>query len=274
MMPIYANIHRDITNTLLATTFELRKHWRRKRTLIAFSLAAVLPLIFYVIPILFDTENVDTAIEFAANNLNFINLMIVISGAIFVGDAVSSEFENRTGLLLFPTPQHRSSIFIGKYLAALLSVFVVVAIYYLVTILEIAQLYGVSEITSELGRSFLMALLYSTSVISVIFFFSSFMKRAITSSLFGFFVLMMILPILSAVLKMVDVEPWFLVSYSSDLITTTLGLAQSGFSPGRNAMGNSTNFEPDFLTGNLIMFAYTIVFLIAGLFLANRRRLD
>ncbi|MCK4816428.1 ABC transporter permease, partial [bacterium] len=214
----------DFTHLSLNVIFELRKHLKRKRLHMIAALAIFIPLIFYAIPPLFNIEFADTAVAFANSNLGFITLLITISGAIFAGDAVSSEFEKKTGLMLFPTPQRRTSIFVGKFLAALIATWLVVALYYLVTVMEIAQIYGVTEISNELTKSFLLALIYSVSVVSLIFFFSSILKRTITSTLIGFFLLMMIMPIISSVLMWVEVEPWFIVTYPSGLITSVLGL--------------------------------------------------
>lgn len=99
----------------------------------------------------------------------------MLSGAIFAGDAVSGEQEKRTGLLLYPTPQRRKTISIGKYLAAIFATFLVVSLYYLITALEITVIYGIYEISPNFFKSFLTAILYATSVVSLIYFFSSIM---------------------------------------------------------------------------------------------------
>jgi ABC-2 type transport system permease protein len=265
----------DIINVYLSVKFELRKHLKRKRLLMVVALAIVLPLIFYVVPLLFDMDFADTANEFASGNLGFITLLIIISGAIFAGDAISSEFEKKTGLLLFPTPQRRTSIFVGKYIAAIISVWLVVSLYYLITMLEIVQIYSMGGISIELAKSFLIALLYAASVISIIYFFSSILKRTITSTLIGFFTLMMILPIISTVLSAVDVDPWFLVTHSANLIADVLGTSGGGFEPGNGPGGNGFGggFSPDFYVGIYVMVLYTIGFFLTSIGLANRKEM-
>jgi len=272
MTSMVDDIKNDLENTLLCMKFELRKHLRRKRLLIGVTLAILLPLIFYALPPLLDIDYSDSAIAFANTNLGFINLLIVISGAIFAGDAISGEFENKTGLLLFPTPQRRTSIFVGKYLAALIAIFAVVSIYYLITILEIIDIYGASEISQEMIKSYLLALLYSSSVISVIYFFSCFFKLTITSSIFGFFFLMMILPIISMVLIVSDIEPWFIVTYPAELVTSVLGLSSELHGPGGG--GNTPSFEADFYEGIMVMVGYTVILFIVTMFMANRKRIE
>ena len=157
------NIRNDVFDTYLSVKFELMKHLKNRRLLIVAALAIIVPLIFYVkVP--------DTAGVFAVNVLTFLNLLIVISAAMFAGDAICGEFEKKTNLLSFPTPQRRSSIFAGKYIAALLATFLVVLLYYVVMTLQIAQLYGWGAIPTELGKSFLTALLFSAAAVSVVFF--------------------------------------------------------------------------------------------------------
>ena len=205
----------DVKHFYLSINFEIRKHLRRKGLILVLILAFLLPFIFYIVPIVLNTDFADTANQFASSNLAFINLLIIISAAVFTGDAISSEFEKKTGLILFPTPQRRNSIFIGRFIAAIIGVWLVISIYYFITILEIISVYGVSEISIELSKSFLIALIYSVCAISIIFLLSSILKKTIYSSLVGFFLLMMILPIISSVLQLADVEPWFIVTYSS-----------------------------------------------------------
>ncbi len=265
----------DIYHTHLAMKLELRKHLRRRRVLLTAVLAMLMPLIFYVVPPMFDTDFPDSASVFASRHLAFVNLLIIISAAVFAGDAISSEFETKTGLLLFPTPQRRTSLFVGRYLAALIATFAVVAIYYLVTILEIIQIYGTGAISIEFAKSLLLAMIYTTSALSVIYLLSSIMKRTITSTLVGFFVLMLISPMIVGVLQLVDVDPWFMVTHPASLITDVLGV--QGFNrmrpgPAGNIAGLDT-FTPEFYQGVSVMMAYAIIPFLISIFIADRKEM-
>ena len=262
----------EVSDTWLSIKFELRKHLRRKRLLIVTALAIVVPLIFYIIPRIGDVDFGGSASSFAANTLVFLNVLIVISAALFAGDAISSEFEKKTGLLLFPTTQSRTSIFIGKYIAALLATFLVVSLYCVVTTLEIMVVYGVEEIPTELAKSYLLALLYTTSAVSVVYFLSSVLKRTIASTVLGFVVLMMVLPIIQGVVGLVDVEPWFIVTYSAGLITE--GLGDVGFGPGGHHGFDSESFSPDLYVGIGVMIAYTLILFLSSIVVANRKSME
>jgi ABC-type transport system involved in multi-copper enzyme maturation permease subunit len=255
----------DLRNTYLSFQFELRKHVRRRRVIIVAALAVLVPLIFYTfIP--------DTATEFAANGMRFLSVLIVISGAMFAGDAVCGEFEKKTSLLSFPTPQRRMSIFAGKYMAALAATWLVVSIYYVVIVVQMSHLYGLSEIPGELGKSFFSGLVYATSVVSVIFVFSSLLGRSISATILGFVSLMLILPVASSVLSRLEVEPWFVVTYSAELIYSVLGEGGLSFGPGQHF--RSTMFEPSFLSGIAVMLAYTVVGFLGSMAVAVRRGVE
>ncbi|MBS3815966.1 MAG: ABC transporter permease [Candidatus Thermoplasmatota archaeon] len=271
MKSIKDDICEDVRNTWLTIEFELEKHFKRKRVIISFSLAVILPLIFYVVPKIW-ADFPDTAERFASLNLEFVSLLIIIAGSLFAGDAVSGEFEEKTGLLLFPTPQRHMTIFIGKYIGALIPTMLVVSIYYLTVTGEVVGIYGLGALNLDFLKSFLVALIYSTSAVSVVFLFSSILQRKITSTLLGFFSLMMILPIISNVLQfLVETEPWYIVTYSAGLITDVFSATtQVGGGPG----GGITRFSPDFYTGLGVMFAYTIGLFFVGLWISIERRME
>jgi len=263
----------DFKNTYLTIKFELLKHIKRKRILITLILAILIPLIFFAVPPLLGQGYADTANGFASGNLGFINMLIIISGAIFAGDCISGEFDKKTGLLLFPTPQKKTSIFVGKYIASIIATWLIVSIYYLITASEVAAIYGVSGFTVELGQSFLLALLYASSVVSIIFFFSAIMKKPITATLVGFFLLMMILPIITGIFTVAEVDPWFIVTHNEGLITDVLGAdSGGGFGPGHEF--NFTIFKPDLWRGIGVMSVYTIILFSTGVIMADRRKME
>ena len=264
------DISSDMRHIYLNVLFELKKHWNKKRIIIVSFLAVLLSLVFYAVPPLLGGDYSDTANGFASSNLNFISLLIIISAAMYAGDAISSEFENRTGLILFPTPQRQNSIFVGKYIAALLATWLAVLLYYFVTMLCMGQIYGFEEVSIEFFKSLLLTLLYSASAVSLIYFFSSVMKRSTSSTVFGFFSMMMIFPIITVVLTLADVDPWFILTHSADLITNVLASGSSAGGPPSPV----DLLSPDFYEGVAVMTAYAIGFFIVGLGIANRKKME
>ena len=86
MAQTIGGFERELYNTYLSVMFEMKKHLKRRRLLIITAIAILVPLLFYIsIP--------DSATQFAATSLNFINVLIAITAAMFAGDAISGEFE-------------------------------------------------------------------------------------------------------------------------------------------------------------------------------------
>lgn len=82
----------------------------------------------------------------------------------------------------------------------------------------------------------------------------------------------MILPITSSVLQfLVDVEPWYILTYFEGLITDVfVGAPSIGGGP----EGGAGQFSPDFYTGLTVMILYTLGLFFVGVFVANRRRME
>ena len=256
----------SVSETWLSVRFELLKHLKRRRLFIVTALAIVVPLLFYIY---YYQQHPDAASNFTNMSLTFLSTLIVISAAMFAGDAVCGEFEKKTSLLLFPTPQSRSSIFAGKYIGALMATFLVVSLYYLVLTLQIGHLFGWGDIPGELGKSFLTALLYSTAAVSVAFLISSLLKRSMSATIVSFLVLLMILPIIAMIITQLDQEPWFIVTYSGGLITSVLGASSSiPMGPHGDVV---QQFTPTLGTGIAVMAAYAVVCLVAGMAIAVRK---
>ncbi|MCX6000642.1 MAG: hypothetical protein NTU41_13950 [Chloroflexi bacterium] len=222
------NVREDFLDTYLSVRFELLKHLKRRRLIILAPLALFAPLLFYI-------GHPDTAAELSNIGLGFVSFLTIIAAAMFAGDAVCGESEKKTSLLSFPTPQRRSSIFAGKYIAALMSTWVVVLLWYVSMTLQTAQR----------------------------------LKRSITSTILGLVSLLMVLPIFSMIMMVLDREPWFILTYSANVITSVLGVASSLASHGEGI--NISSFTPTYGTAIAVMAGYAVVFLVAGMVLAVRR---
>jgi ABC-type transport system involved in multi-copper enzyme maturation permease subunit len=266
-------IIQDITHAYVMTQYELRKHLRRRRLAIAAILGVIIPLAFYLVPRIWNLGYPDDAASFAADSMGFTNLLIIICAALFAADAISGEFEKKTALLTFPTPQRRTSILTGKYFAALIPTFIMVSVYYLIIMLEAGHIYGFATIPFAMLKSYLLALLYVCSVVSIAFLFSSFLKGTLSSALLTFFGLMIILPIISGFVTMANIEPWFIVTYSADLLTTVFGVSAPSFGPGEHGM-SAHSFTPDLCTGIGVMSGYAVILLIASIFVFARREVE
>ncbi len=270
-MRFTTDVYTDFYHAYLSMRNELLKHFRRWRLVLAVLLATLIPLLFYVVPLVRDISFPSSSNSFAAQNLSFVSTLVIITGAFFAGDAISGEFEARTGLILFPTPQRKSSIFIGKYIAASIVTILIVVLYFVVSIFELIAIYGLEGVSIAILKSFLISSLYAFGVVSVMFIFSSTINGAMTSTLAGFFTLLLVLPIAEFVLILVSEEPWYLITYSGRLITQVFSaqVTQQGGPP-----TEFQTFQPDFTTGIEVMLAYAVVLFALSMIIASRKEME
>ena len=89
---------------------------------------------------------------FLVSNLGFysswwgtsVTLVIILAGIFFGGDAISGEFQNKTGYFGIPNPVRRSSIYIGKWLSAFLAATAIMLIFTVITIANGVYYFGSS----------------------------------------------------------------------------------------------------------------------------------
>jgi len=271
MSSLVSAVSKDLRDTALAMAFELEKHLRRRRILIALLLATVVPLLFYAIPRLRGVAFASTSTLFAGNNLGFASLLILISAAFFGGDAISSELDKRTFLVSYVAPQRRTSMFAGKFLAAFLATALVTTLYYGITLAEMESAYGWGDVPAAFSTSFAVALLYALAALSVAFTYSSVMRSTITSNMLSFFTLLLILPIVQTVLSIAGVDPWFIPTFYSSLITSVFG-GSSGFAgPGG---GGTASFTPDFHVGLSVISGWTAALVVFSASVTARRQME
>jgi ABC-type transport system involved in multi-copper enzyme maturation permease subunit len=263
----------DFSHIFYGSGFEFKKFLKNKRFMVLAIIATILPLIYYVLPKVMSKDLVEDPLALIELNLGSVNLLVIISAAVFMGSAVSGEIQNKTALLLFPTPQKRTSILLGKFLAAVLATWVITLLYYTITTVEAGAVYGFRNIPLEVLESLGISLLYGISVISFMFLLTGFMKRSITAIITGILSYFMVLPLVSSVLQGIDVEPWFVVTYSAGLITDVLGATgDAGFGPGKHMA--VPGFEPDLGLGILVMAIYSLVLFTHAMTVSLKRTME
>ncbi len=224
---------------------------------------------------------------FLISNLSFYNswwgtsvtFVVVLSAIFFGGDAISGEFQNKTGYFGVPNPIRRSSIYVGKWLAAFIASAVMLGIFTVVTVGN--GLYYFSSVPYQFGESFLFALFYLVAVLGFTFFFSSLFKSSSMSILVTAILFLFVFTLLNElIVLLVKIEPWFLINYGANIIgsvlmspypphkTTTTGV---GF---RGQPTTTTTFYASIPEGLAIMGIYFVITAIVGLILFERKEFN
>jgi ABC-2 type transport system permease protein len=224
---------------------------------------------------------------FLLSNLSFYNswwgtsvtFVVVLSAIFFGGDAISGEFQNKTGYFGVPNPIRRSSIYVGKWLAAFVASAVMLGIFTVVTLGN--GLYYFSSIPYQFGESFLFALFYLIAVLGFTFFFSSLFKSSSMSILITAILFLFVFTLLNELIAtLVKIEPWFLINYGAQIIANVLSspypphqVTSTSTGP-RGRIFTTTTFNASVPEGLAIMGIYFVITAIVGLILFERKEFN
>jgi ABC-2 type transport system permease protein len=232
---------------------------------------------------------------FLVSNLGFysswwglsVTFVIILAGIFFGGDAISGEFQNKTGYFGIPNPVRRSSIYIGKWLAAFLAATAIFVLYMVITIANgvyySATIAGFGTgLPYQFGYSLLFAWFYLAAVMGLAFFFSSLFKSSSISILVTVILLLFGFTLIQELVSdLVGIEPWFILTYGAGIIGNIL---QSPYPAAKTVtttpFGRSgrtittTAFAASVPQGLAIIGIYFIVTAILGLLLFERKEFN
>ena len=200
---------------------------------------------------------------------SFVNFIVIMSAAFFGGDAISGEYQNKTGYFLLPNPIRRSSVYVGKYIAALLASSIMLGVYALISLANGMYYFG-PVVPVELAHSFLYAWLYLVAAMSLTFLFSSAFRSSAISVLMTVILLLFVFNVIDLVVGTVAaIEPWFSITYAEGIVSTVLSSTATPGGPGGAFAGAS--FTATVPEGLAIMAVYFVVTGVLGLILFERK---
>jgi len=271
----------SVTQVAIVTKYTFLDYFRSRRfyilLLITLLIGALLTaLVGYYRPEAFVTAVLGFYSGWWGTSTNFV---VVLSGIFFGGDAISGEFQNKTGYYSVPNPIRRSSIYVGKWLAAFIASSVILLVFTAITVANGTFYFG-PNVPYQFAESLAFAWFYLVAVLGFTFFFSSLFKSTsysilVTAILFLFaFTLIQTL-----VAGLVKVEPWFILTYGSDIIGNVLQATypphvstNTGFGPpGTRGL---TTYNVTIPTGLAIIAVYFVVTAVLGLLLFERKEFN
>ena len=203
--------------------------------------------------------------------LNFASFLIIICATFFGADAIVSEFQNRTGYLVFPNPIKRSVLFLGKFSASVTAGFMVVTIFY--AVLAVLSIISARGIDDDFLLSFGYAVEFLVAAMAVAYLISSVLKGSTGATVLTFFLFVMILPIIDSVSAFSGAKIEASLTFSADamihILTDPYPVDQVvDFGP---MILNS--YYPDQVLAAVTMAAYALASLVLGMYLFNRKQL-
>lgn len=201
--------------------------------------------------------------------------LAVIGAVFFSGDAIASEYEQRTGYILFPNPVKRTTIVIGKYIACLIATSSIILSAYLVSALGTLAFYG--RIPIGMLGSLAIALMLGCMMIGLAFLFSSILKGGMGATIATLLTYMVVFSIISSTLSYAGYEPWFMPDRAADSLASTYGIPLEelggGIYGGGRWISGMIRASQDPVLSFTVLTVYAVVFLIAATWLARRREM-
>jgi len=270
----------SMTQTVIVTKYTLLDYLRSRRFFIMVIITGLISLLLTVLvgyyrPPSFLTNELSFYGSWWGNSVTFV---VILSAIFFGGDAISGEFQNKTGYFGVPNPIRRSSIYIGKWIAAFIASLVMLGIFTVFTVGN--GLYYFSGIPFEFVESLIFALIYMASVLGFTFFFSSLFKNSTMSILLTAILFLFVFSLIQTLVSvLVQIEPWFILTYGSTIISNVLTTPYPEHMITQNLgpqAGNITltTFNATIPEGLAIMAIYFIVTTIIGLILFERKEFN
>ncbi|MHC1605640.1 MAG: ABC transporter permease [Candidatus Methanofastidiosia archaeon] len=199
--------------------YEMLKFLRGKKLYIILAIIAIIMAALIGVPKAFGKPYPDS-LEMMQFFTRFVSIVIILLVTLFGADSVVYDFEKGTGFLLYPNPIRRKTIFVGKFLAALIVSIAVLSLYY---ILASTVDFGINGgIPPNTLYSLLLAIAYLTALMGVTFLISTVMKSTLASSVIVFALFFLILPMPAGILTIVGQKPWYILTSMSSVIEDIL----------------------------------------------------
>jgi ABC-type transport system involved in multi-copper enzyme maturation permease subunit len=228
----------------------------------------------------------DTQTEFFSTGLSFISFLSLFAACLFFSGIICSEFDKRTGFIVFPK-MNKYKLILGKYLGDLILVGLIVTVYYFILGLLGFFYYG-GPINIRLFYSYGFALLYIITLSSFVTLFSSFLRSETITIIISLIILLIGLNIADQIITLIfkdTFEPLYSISYLSNLITSILEnpfpdpryveFSFEGMGPG--GFGGNFTFgswvTPSIEMGTTLMIVYIVAYFVLAALLFKRRQL-
>jgi ABC-2 type transport system permease protein len=207
-----------------------------------------------------------------------IDYLVLFAAVIFGADAIAGEFQNKTGYFLMSLPLRRSTIYAGKYVAALAASITMITLYLVILVLNGVYYFGGSAFPWQLGASFALSIVYLLAVLGSAFLFSSLFKTSTYAVLVVAVLFLIGFSIIQAwVTDLAKIEPWFLISYASGVLGDVFQTPYPAHATTTVVHGaitkatlTVTSYTPTIVEGLVIMAGYFLLSTVLGMLLFER----
>jgi ABC-2 type transport system permease protein len=267
----------SITQVSITMKYTFLDYFRSRRFFILLAITLLISALLTFVVGYYRPESVlSSDLSFYSNWWgNSVTFVIVLSGVFFGGDAISGEFQNKTGYFGIPNPIRRSSIYIGKWLSAFIATTMILAVFTAITLINGLYYFGLN-VPYQFGVSVLFAWFYLAAVLGFTFFFSSLFKSSSISILLTIILFLFLFNLIQTLaVNLVKIEPWFILTYGAQIIGNILivpyppHIQVSHLGPAGQI--TITTYYVPVAEGLAIIAAYFLVTTVLGLILFERK---
>lgn len=210
--------------------------------------------------------------DFASQLLQFMGFLVIIAVTFFAADAIVSEFQGKTGFLLFPNPVRRGALLGGKFLASFALTGLLIALYYLLTLALSWVTLG--DVAPRLGLSLAFSVWYAAAAVAVAFLLSSLLRGVTEASVLTFFMFLLILPIIDSVGQFAGIEFWWSLTHAGGVANNILEVPYPEDQEIEAGPGFRMRiFSPDPALSTLVVGLYAGLGLLVAYLLFRRRQM-
>jgi ABC-2 type transport system permease protein len=261
----------------IATKYNFLNYFRARRFYVMLIIIALISGLFTALVAYYQPGTIvgtgDPLAFYRSGWGGFVNLVVVLSVVFFGGDAISSEFQNRTGYFLVPNPIRRSAIYVGKWLAALAASTIILGLFALTMLLN-GLYYYPGNVPWEFVESFAFAWCSLVAALSLVFAFSSLFKSTSISIMVSVILLLFVFNIVDLIVSsFAGIEPWYSIVYGAGIVSNVLTNPFPAHVTTVHAgpRFDLTTYNATIPEGLLILAVYFVVMAVLGLWLFQRK---
>jgi ABC-2 type transport system permease protein len=266
----------DLQQVGVVAKYDILKYLRSRRLL---GILVIEVLVLALITALVGTSDRPYTVDGVISEyVGFVSILIILGATLFGGDAIVSEYQGRTGFLLFPNPVKKSSILAGKFASSVAAMSLLLLIYYAVAIIG-GLVLGDGSMSTRVFASLGLALLYGIASVAVAFLISSIMKGSTGALILTFALFFLIFSIITSLIgQLGGIKPWFMLDFSGNTMSyimmdpypvdsvQTLDLGQG--------MGYTLyNYYPEIYLSIAVMAIYAVASIVLAYVFFRRREM-
>ncbi len=279
----------DFNQYMISFKYQFKSYIRTKRFLglFIFTLIISVGITALILHDEYSMLKAGTALFYFYNYLEgFAADLVVIIGAFFGGDIISTDTGTNAAYYTLVQPVRRSVLFLGRYTAALISSFVIVFVYFLVGIISSFYLYGTA--TPVIFESLGIVVLFLAAAISFASLFSGIFKGQSSGIIVSVLLLFIGFPIIDEFVGAIGgIDPLFSLDFAGKIMylifekpypaAKVVGPAGFGGPGGAAARVSSFvgyTFSPTVMQGIGVLIAYMAICGIIAILLYARRQIE